>query len=30
MIVGLAGEEPDVRAYTIRDGQVADAELVVE
>jgi [CysO sulfur-carrier protein]-S-L-cysteine hydrolase len=30
VIVGLAGDEPDVRAYTIRDGQVADAELVVE
>ncbi len=30
VIVGLVGEEPDVRAYTIRDGRVADAELVVE
>ncbi len=30
LIVGLAGEEPEVRAFTIRDGQVADAELVVE
>jgi proteasome lid subunit RPN8/RPN11 len=29
IIVGLAGGEPDVRAFTIRDGQVADAELVV-
>jgi [CysO sulfur-carrier protein]-S-L-cysteine hydrolase len=30
VIVGLAGDEADVRAYTIRDGQVADAELVVD
>jgi proteasome lid subunit RPN8/RPN11 len=30
VIVGVAGEEPEVRAYTIRDGQVAEAELVVE
>jgi [CysO sulfur-carrier protein]-S-L-cysteine hydrolase len=30
VIVGLAGDQPDVRAYTIRDGQVVDAELVVE
>jgi [CysO sulfur-carrier protein]-S-L-cysteine hydrolase len=30
VIVGVAGEEPQVRAFTIRDGQVADAELVVE
>ncbi len=29
VIVGLAGEEPDVRAYEIRDGQVADADLQV-
>jgi proteasome lid subunit RPN8/RPN11 len=29
VIVGLAGEDPNVRAYTIRDGQVADAELTV-
>jgi proteasome lid subunit RPN8/RPN11 len=29
VIVGLAGAEPDVRAYEIRDGQVTDAELVV-
>jgi [CysO sulfur-carrier protein]-S-L-cysteine hydrolase len=29
VIVGLAGPEPDVRAYTIRDGQVESAELVV-
>jgi proteasome lid subunit RPN8/RPN11 len=30
VIVGLAGDEPDVRAYEIRDGTVSDAELVVE
>lgn len=30
VIVGVAGEQPDVRAYTIRDGQVGDGELVVE
>ena len=30
VIVGLAGDEPEVRAYTIRDGQVAETELVVE
>jgi proteasome lid subunit RPN8/RPN11 len=30
VIVGLAGEEPEVRAFTIRDGRVAEAELVVE
>ncbi len=30
VIVGLAGDEPEVRAYTIRDGHVAEAELVVE
>jgi len=30
VIVGLAGDEPDVRAYEIRDGMVADAELTVE
>jgi [CysO sulfur-carrier protein]-S-L-cysteine hydrolase len=29
VIVGLAGDEPDVRAFEIRDGQVATAELVV-
>ncbi|MBV9003182.1 MAG: M67 family metallopeptidase [Solirubrobacterales bacterium] len=29
VIVGLAGGDPDVRAFTIRDGQVAEAELVV-
>ncbi len=30
VIVGLASAEPDVRAYTIREGRVAEAELVVE
>ncbi len=30
VIVGLAGDEPDVRAYEIRDGRVADADLTVE
>ncbi len=29
VIVGLAGGEPDVRAYEIRDGQVQDAELTI-
>ncbi len=29
VIVGLAGEEPEVRAYRIRDGQVEEAELQV-
>jgi [CysO sulfur-carrier protein]-S-L-cysteine hydrolase len=29
VIIGLASEEPEVRAFTIRDGHVADAELVV-
>ncbi len=29
VIVGLAEAQPDVRAYTIRDGQVQSAELVV-
>ncbi len=29
VIVGLAKGEPDVRAFTIRDGRVAEAELVV-
>jgi proteasome lid subunit RPN8/RPN11 len=29
VIVGLAGDEPDVRAYTIRDGQVAEADLTL-
>jgi [CysO sulfur-carrier protein]-S-L-cysteine hydrolase len=30
VIVGLAGAEPDVRAFTISDGRVTQAELVVE
>ena len=30
VIVGLAGEEPEVRAFEIRDGQVAEAELEVQ
>jgi proteasome lid subunit RPN8/RPN11 len=29
IIVGLAAGEPDVRAFTIRDGEVTEAELVV-
>ncbi|MHB1569599.1 MAG: M67 family metallopeptidase [Solirubrobacteraceae bacterium] len=29
VIVGLAGAEPDVRAYTIRDGRVSEAQLQV-
>ena len=29
VIVGVAADEPEVRAYTIRDGRVAEAELVV-
>ena len=29
VIVGLAGKDPDVRAFEIRDGQVSDAELEV-
>jgi [CysO sulfur-carrier protein]-S-L-cysteine hydrolase len=29
VIVGLAGDEPEVRAYEIRDGQVTEAELDV-
>ncbi len=29
VIVGLAGGDPEVRAYEIRDGQVAEAELQV-
>lgn len=29
VIVGLAGEEPEVRAFQIRDGQVAEVELQV-
>jgi proteasome lid subunit RPN8/RPN11 len=30
VIVGLVGGGPDVRAYWIRDGQVSEAELVVD
>jgi [CysO sulfur-carrier protein]-S-L-cysteine hydrolase len=30
VIVGLAGEEPEVRAFYIRDGQVTEAELEVQ
>jgi proteasome lid subunit RPN8/RPN11 len=30
VIVGLAADEPEVRAYEIRDGRVSDAELTVE
>jgi len=30
LIVGVAGEEPDVRAFSIREGDVQDAELIVE
>jgi len=30
VIVGLAGDEPEVRAFAIRDGQVAEAELEVQ
>ena len=29
VIVGLAGAQPDVRAYEICDGQVQDAELTI-
>jgi proteasome lid subunit RPN8/RPN11 len=29
VIVGLAGDEPEVRAFRIRDGQVTEAELTV-
>ena len=29
VIVGVAGRDAEVRAYTIRDGQVANAELTV-
>lgn len=29
VIIGLAGGEPEVRAFQIRDGQVAEAELHV-
>jgi [CysO sulfur-carrier protein]-S-L-cysteine hydrolase len=30
VIVGLAAEQPDIRAFFIRDGQVTEAELVVD
>ena len=30
VIVGLAGDRPDVRGYEIRDGQVQEAALEVE
>ncbi|HWF50339.1 MAG TPA: M67 family metallopeptidase [Solirubrobacteraceae bacterium] len=30
IIVGLKASEPDVRSFMIRDGQVAEVELVVE
>lgn len=30
VIVGLAGDEPDVRTWEIADGEVAQVELVVE
>ncbi len=30
LIVGVAAQEPDVRAFSIRDGEVRDAELAVE
>ena len=30
VIVGLAGDEPRTRAFTIRDGKVEEAELVVQ
>ena len=30
VIVGVKGEEPDVRAWTIVDGQVGEGELIVE
>ena len=29
IIVGVAASEPEVRAYTIRDGQVVEADLTV-
>ena len=29
VIVGVAGDEPEVRAYEIRDGQVSETELQV-
>jgi proteasome lid subunit RPN8/RPN11 len=30
VIVGLAGDEPEVRAFQIRDGRVTEAELEVQ
>ena len=30
IIVGLAGDEPEIRSYTIADGKVAEVELEVE
>jgi proteasome lid subunit RPN8/RPN11 len=30
VIVGVKGSEPDVRAWTILDGRVGEAELIVE
>ena len=30
VIVGVAADEPEVRAFTIRDGRVAEDELVVQ
>ncbi len=30
VIVGLAGDQPEVRAFQIRDGQVQEAELEAE
>jgi [CysO sulfur-carrier protein]-S-L-cysteine hydrolase len=30
LIVGLASDEPEVRAFTIREGQVGDAQFEVE
>jgi proteasome lid subunit RPN8/RPN11 len=30
LIVGLAGEEPDVRAYRIVDGEISDARLEID
>jgi [CysO sulfur-carrier protein]-S-L-cysteine hydrolase len=30
LIVGVAGEPPEVRAFTIREGRVSEDELVVE
>ena len=30
VIVGVAGDQAEVKAYEIRDGKVADAELTVD